>query len=93
MRPYEYPFVCSECSRAYYHSNYLKSHLHYKGDGTNYWRCAKCQIDKEDYNTLMGEFISNEQLINNCQGRYNDPSKPFPQFGIAIYIEAKQVKS
>jgi hypothetical protein len=42
MKMYQRPFICSECSMAFFHNNYLKNHL--KCMNCEFYVCANCQI-------------------------------------------------
>ena len=52
MKVYTRPFICNECSVAYFHNNYLKSHI--KCANCEYYVCSNCQIEKK----------SDEEILN-----------------------------
>lgn len=46
--PHVRPFICSNCSLSFSHTNYFWNHLKCKVDGCNYVICALCRIKSED---------------------------------------------
>lgn len=61
---FEQPFVCVSCEVAYYHNNYLRSHLHCQKCQQTV--CAKCQLREQMTPPLRDALIPNRTLRNDC---------------------------
>jgi hypothetical protein len=67
MVKYERPFVCSQCSRTYFHNNYLRSHTCCNLCG--FMLCAKCKLGEESEPQLISSLIIDPSLRKYCTKR------------------------
>ncbi len=90
------PFICSNCSFSYSHSNFFWNHLKCKNDGCDYKICALCRIESEDTQRLKKRLLeSDEVLLNACTeivNRKPDSQKKIPTYGVCIPISSKRIK-
>jgi hypothetical protein len=68
-QPYDKPFICHCCDLAYYHNNYLRTHLHCLG--CNHTICAKCQLKEERQGEIVENLIFNKKLRKNIEYMIN----------------------
>lgn len=89
--------MCSDCSIAYSHSNYIWAHHKCEADGCTYKVCARCRIESEEQDVLKRKLLEGEtvELQNACGEIVNRREKngnALPTFGVCIQIESKRIR-
>ena len=91
MSSFSRPFICYSCSVAYYHNNYLKSHLYCPACKSVV--CVKCQLRAEDPLKLKDSLISNRSLRKSCQQMLSRIENSveimdheLPEYGVCVLI-------
>lgn len=89
--------MCSDCNRAYSHTNYLWIHQRCTNEECGHMICGLCRIENENQEMLKQKLLAGEskelqKACTNIVNRKAESEKVIPTYGVCIQIESRKIK-